>query len=116
VVSPAGLQAHSASALVYVAQALGGSGWSKVMALGGSGWSKVMALALALSVIATTGTAIVLTARIVYGMASYRTHVYPGRQTVSERLPASAAVDGDCCSLGYPVARQLCRAIAGQGD
>jgi amino acid transporter len=42
-------------------------------ALGGSGWAKVMALALALSVIATTGTGIVLTARVVYGMASYRT-------------------------------------------
>jgi amino acid transporter len=62
VVSPAKLQANSTSALVYVAQALGGSGWAKVMAL-----------ALALSVIATTGTGIVLTARIVYGMASYRT-------------------------------------------
>jgi amino acid transporter len=42
-------------------------------ALGGSGWGKVMALALALSVIATTGTGIVLTARMIYGMASYRT-------------------------------------------
>ena len=62
VVSPAKLQANSTSALVYVAQALGGGGWAKVMAL-----------ALALSVIATTGTGIVLTARIVYGMASYRT-------------------------------------------
>ena len=62
VVRPAKLQANSSTALVYVAQALGGSGWSKVMAL-----------ALALSVIATTGTGIVLTARIVYGMASYRT-------------------------------------------
>jgi amino acid transporter len=41
-------------------------------ALGGSGWAKVMALALALSVIATTGTGIVLTARMMYGMASYR--------------------------------------------
>jgi amino acid transporter len=61
-VSPGKLQANSTSALVFVAQALGGSGWSKVMAL-----------ALALSVIATTGTGIVLTARIVYGMASYRT-------------------------------------------
>jgi amino acid transporter len=61
-VSPAKLQANSASALVYVAQALGGGGWAKAMAL-----------ALALSVIATTGTGIVLTARIVYGMASYRT-------------------------------------------
>jgi amino acid transporter len=61
VVSPARLQAHSTSALVYVAQALGGSGWAKAMAL-----------ALALSVIAATGTGIVLTARIVYGMASRR--------------------------------------------
>ena len=61
VVSPAKLQAHSTSALVYVAQALGGSGWAKVMAL-----------SLALSVIATTGTGIVVGARIIYGMASYR--------------------------------------------
>jgi amino acid transporter len=61
-VSPAKLQANYANALVYAAQAIGGSGWAKVMAL-----------ALALSVIATTGTGIVLTARIVYGMASHRT-------------------------------------------
>jgi amino acid transporter len=61
-VSPAKLQNNSADVLVYVAQALGGGGWAKVMAL-----------ALALSVIATTGTGIVLSARIVYGMASYRT-------------------------------------------
>jgi amino acid transporter len=61
VVSPTKLQHNSTSALVYIAQALGGSGWAKVMAL-----------SLALSVIATTGTGIVLSARIVYGMASYR--------------------------------------------
>jgi amino acid transporter len=61
VVSPAKLQANSDSALVYVAHALGGSGWAKVMAL-----------AIALSVVATTGTGIVLSARIVYGMASRR--------------------------------------------
>ena len=63
VVSPARLQAAAAngSALVYVAQAMGGSGWAKVMAL-----------SIALSVIATTGTGIVLSARIMYGMASYR--------------------------------------------
>jgi amino acid transporter len=61
VVSPAKLQANSSSALVYVAQALGGSGWAKVMAF-----------ALALSVIATVGTGIVILARILYGMASYR--------------------------------------------
>jgi len=41
-------------------------------ALGGGGWAKVMALAIALSVVATTGTGIVLSARIVYGMASRR--------------------------------------------
>jgi amino acid transporter len=61
VVSPGKLQANGGTALVYVANALGGSGWAKVMAL-----------SLALSVIATTGTGIVLTARLVYGMASYR--------------------------------------------
>ena len=63
VVSPARLQAASAkgTALVYVANALGGGGWAKAMAL-----------SIALSVIATTGTGIVLSARIVYGMASYR--------------------------------------------
>jgi amino acid transporter len=41
-------------------------------ALGGSNWAKAMALSIALSVIATTGTGIVLSARIAYGMASYR--------------------------------------------
>jgi amino acid transporter len=40
--------------------------------LGGTGWGRAMALALALSTIATTGTGIVLTSRIVYGMATYR--------------------------------------------
>jgi Amino acid permease len=52
---------NSDSAAVYIAGVLGGS----------SG-AKTMALAIALSVIATTGTGIVLTARIIYGMASYR--------------------------------------------
>jgi len=61
VVSPAKLQANSSSALVYTAQALGGSGWAKGMAL-----------ALVLSVIATTLTGIVLTARILYAMARDR--------------------------------------------
>ena len=60
-VSPSALQKNSGSALVYIAQSLGGGSWAKVMAL-----------ALALSVIATTGTGIVLTSRLVYGMASYR--------------------------------------------
>jgi amino acid transporter len=53
--------ANNGTAMVSVAQALGGGFWAKAMAL-----------AIALSVIATTGTGIVLGARIVYGMASYR--------------------------------------------
>jgi amino acid transporter len=63
VVSPGRLQAaaNNGSALVYVANALGGGTWAKIMAL-----------SIALSVIATTGTGIVLSARIAYGMASYR--------------------------------------------
>jgi amino acid transporter len=61
VVSPAKLQANAASALVYIADALGG----------GSA-AKIMALALALSVIASTGVTIVIVARQLYGMASHR--------------------------------------------
>jgi amino acid transporter len=53
---------RNGTALVYVASAMGGGFWAKAMAL-----------AIALSVIATTGTGIVLSARIVYGMASHRT-------------------------------------------
>ena len=64
VLSPAKLDQadQNGTALVAVAQALGGGFWAKAMAL-----------SIALSVIATTGTGIVLGARIVYGMASYRT-------------------------------------------
>jgi amino acid transporter len=84
VVSPARLQsaANSGSALVYVANALGGSFWAKMMAL-----------AIALSVIATTGTGIVLSARIAYGMASYR--ALPGfLSNVSRRFhtPVAASI------------------------
>jgi amino acid transporter len=61
VVSPAKLQNNSSDVLVYIAQALGGGGWAKVMAL-----------ALALSVIASTGVSIVILARMLYGMASHR--------------------------------------------
>jgi amino acid transporter len=61
VVSPAKLQLNSADALVYVAQVMGGGGWAKVMAL-----------ALALSVIASTGTGIVVLGRMAYGMARAR--------------------------------------------
>jgi amino acid transporter len=61
VVSAKNMATNSSDVLVYVAQALGGSGWAKVMAL-----------ALALSVIGTVGAGIVVGARIIYGMASYR--------------------------------------------
>jgi amino acid transporter len=60
-VSPAKLQNNASAGLVYVADAIGGSGWAKVMAF-----------ALALSVIACTGTGIVIEARMIYGMAGHR--------------------------------------------
>jgi amino acid transporter len=72
------LQDNAASALVYTAQAIGGPGWAKAMAL-----------ALALSVIATTGTGIVLGARIVYGMAS-RNVLPPFLGNVSARFGTPA--------------------------
>jgi amino acid transporter len=56
------LNANSTSVLVYIGHLLTGS------AAGG----QVIALALALSVIAATGVGIVLSARIAYGIASYR--------------------------------------------
>lgn len=81
IVSPAKLQANSSTAMVYVASALGGAGWAKVMAL-----------AIALSVTAATGTGIVLTSRIVYGMASWRT-LPPvlGNVSVRWKTPAIAS-------------------------
>jgi amino acid transporter len=82
VVSPARLQANSASALVYIAQALGGSGWAKVMALG-----------LALSVIACTGIAIVILARMIYGMASHRAlPPFLGNVNLRFSTPATASI------------------------
>jgi len=84
VVSPAKLQANAASALVYIAQALGGGGWGKAMAL-----------SVALSAIASTGAGIVITARIVYGMARQRV-LPPSLAAVSPRfatpVPASILV------------------------
>src|SRR6202044_450893 len=62
VVSPAKLQGNSSDILVYIAQILGGRIWAKIMAF-----------PLGLSVIASTNTGIVITARIAYGMASHRT-------------------------------------------
>jgi amino acid transporter len=84
VLSPAKLNQadQNGTALVAVAQALGGGFWAKAMAL-----------SIALSVIATTGTGIVLGARIVYGMASHR--VLPEfLGTVSRRYatPVAASV------------------------
>src|ERR1039457_6297650 len=95
VVSPARLQAHSATALVYIAQVLGGSGWAKAMAL-----------SIALSVIATTGTGIVLSARIVYGMASYRA-LPEFLANVSRRFatPAAASVLVGALIIGLSVVR-----------
>ena len=79
VVSPAKLQNNAASALVYVAQAIGGGGWGKVMAL-----------SIALSAIASTGAGIVITARIVYGMAVKQ--VLPGfLGTVSRQFKTPVA-------------------------
>jgi amino acid transporter len=81
VISPKDLQA-SAAPLVSVAQGLGGGDWAKVMAL-----------AIALSAIATTGAGIVVGARIIYGMASYR--ALPGfLANVNRRFatPAAASI------------------------
>jgi amino acid transporter len=78
VISPTNLQA-SAAPLVAVAQGLGGGGWAKVMAL-----------AIALSAIATTGAGVVVGARIIYGMASYR--ALPGSlASVNRRFATPAA-------------------------
>jgi amino acid transporter len=81
VISPKNLQASGAP-LISVAQALGGGNWAKVMAL-----------CIALSVIATTGAGIVVGARIIYGMASYR--ALPGfLSNVNRRFatPAAASI------------------------
>jgi amino acid transporter len=78
VVSPALLQKNNSDALVFVAQVLGGGGWAKVMAFG-----------LALSVIASAGTGIVITSRIAYGMASHRV-LPPALGNVSRRFSTPA--------------------------
>jgi len=79
VVSPKLLQKNQANALVYVAQAVGGGFWAKMMAL-----------AIALSVIATTGTGIVLSARIAYRMGGYR--ALPGSLAKVSRRFATPAI------------------------
>jgi amino acid transporter len=82
VVSPAKLQANATAPLVFIAQALGGGGAAKTMAL-----------ALALSVIASTGVSIVILARMLYGMASHR--VFPailGNVSTRFATPAIASI------------------------
>jgi amino acid transporter len=102
VVSPAKLQANSTSALVYIAQSLGGNGWAKVMALG-----------LALSVIATTGTGIVLGARVIYGMANHRV-LPPFLGNVSRRFstPVAASLTVGLILLGLTWAYLLATSLA----
>ena len=101
-VSPAQLQAHSTDALVYTAQALAGSGWAKTMAF-----------AIALSVIATTGVTIVLTARIIYGMASHRV-LPPVLGNVNRRFstPVGATVVVGLTLLGITWAYLLFTSLA----
>jgi amino acid transporter len=93
-VSPKNLQANSTSVLVYAVQAFGGSGWGRVMAT-----------AIALSVIATTGVGIVLTARIMYGMASWRA-LPPFLANISRRYntPVAASVLTGVLLLGLVAA------------
>ena len=93
-VSPKNLQANSTSVLVYAVQAFGGTGWGRVMAT-----------AIALSVIATTGVGIVLTARIMYGMASWRA-LPPFLANISRRYntPVAASVLTGVLLLGLVAA------------
>jgi amino acid transporter len=105
-VSPAKLQANSDTALVYVAQALGGGGWAKVMAL-----------SLALSVVATTGVGIVLGARVIYGMASHRV-LPPFLGNVNRRFstPVAASILVGLILLGGTWAYLLSTSLANAFD
>ncbi len=82
--TPAKLQASAASGTTLVVIA---------NVIGGGFWAKAMALSIALSVIATTGTGIVLSARVTYGMASYRA-LPPFLASVSRRwsTPVAASI------------------------
>jgi amino acid transporter len=102
VVSPAKLAANATAPLVYIAQALGG----------GSA-AKVMALALALSVIASTGVSIVILARMLYGMASHR--VLPailGNVSIRFATPAIASIVIGLILIGVTWAYLLSSSIA----
>src|ERR1039457_4822486 len=103
VLSPAALakSAANGTALIDVANALGGGFWAKVMAL-----------SIALSVVATTGTGIVLTSRIVYGMASYRA-LPQFLANVSRRFatPAAASVLVGVLLIGLSVVYYLATSV-----
>ena len=102
VVSPSDLRAHSTDAVVYVAQTLGGGGWAKVMAL-----------ALALSVIATTGVGIVLGARIIYGMANHRVlPLFLGNVNRRFATPVAASLVVGLTLLGFTWAYLLATSLA----
>jgi amino acid transporter len=82
-------------------------------AIGGNFWARAMALCLGLSVVATTGTGIVLTARIVYGMASYR--VLPEfLSNVSRRFatPVAASVVVGLLIIGLSAVYDLVTSVA----
>lgn len=85
------LNANSTSVLVFIGQRLSGS------SVGG----EVFAFALALSVIAATGVGIVLSARIAYGIASYRA-LPAGLANISPRFhtPAVATIIAALLLLG----------------
>jgi amino acid transporter len=105
VLSPSRLAAASAhgTALVSVANALGGGFWAKAMAL-----------SIALSVIATTGTGIVLTARIIYGMAANRV-LPPQLANVSRRwaTPVVASVTAGLLMIILSVIYYLATSVQG---
>ncbi|HEY1617971.1 MAG TPA: APC family permease [Streptosporangiaceae bacterium] len=106
IVSPARLQAHSTSALVYVAGALGGPATARLAAL-----------ALALSVIAATGTSIVLCARIIYGMAS-RATLPPALARISPRFatPVQASIVTGILLIAATWAYLLASSVQGAFD
>lgn len=105
-VLPAQLQANAPSALVYTATAIGGGTWAKVMAL-----------ALALSVTASTNCGIVLTARMIYGMASHRV-LPPFLANVSRRFatPVAASVAVGVVLIAVTWLYLLTTSVAGAFD
>jgi amino acid transporter len=105
-VLPAQLQANAPSALVYTATAIGGGAWAKVMAL-----------ALALSVTASTNCGIVLTARMIYGMASHRV-LPPFLANVSRRFatPVAASVAVGVVLIAVTWLYLLTTSVAGAFD